>query len=275
MLCEEILALCARRKGEVESDRLLRCADVLQELCSRNQHAELLNDYLQDHISNEGLADDEYKEILTSGKFIILAQSDDALLVVLRQSHLSNSIYSAPIRFVERNLSPGAVDYNIYELPEDFAENVFDRNVRLQPARAFRGVEQALIVKDVREALDFTSVTQLPRISLRIAFPLEGRYEWCFDRQTLSAMSYTSLSLSDSGIADMLDLLSSMRAPTTVSVIDSLIHHPEHFVRWKAIQAAGLIDRTQALEMVRTALDDPHPAIRAAAKTTLAHQNTA
>lgn len=272
LLTDEILAACARDEGEAEGDRLLRCADLLERICARNQHAELLNEYLAQHLSNDGLADDEYKEILTSGRFLILGQSQDAMIVVLRQPYVVDQIHSAPIRFVERNLSDGPIDFATYSLPDGFREDEFDPAVRLVPLGTRSGVEHAMIVKDLREVIDFTMVATLPRISLRIAFPLEGRYEWSFSRDTLAAVSYTSLSLAASGMADMLDLLSSMRSPQTGSVVAELRRHPEHFVRWKAIQTMGRIDRSRGLAMVREALDDPHPGIRRAAKETLARE---
>jgi hypothetical protein len=202
-----------------------------------------------------------------------LGQDDHSQIALIRQAHLSSRINSSPAAYIEKTLSAGGINFDLYALPEAFDERIFDRAKKVRKVESFQGMSRPVVAKHVEQIIDYVGIEILPRIAIRLAFNPVGFYEWGFNRQTLHAETMTSLSFNDSGIAGVLDLMISMGNERTSLVLERLIEHREHFVRWKAIQALAKVDGARGRSAVETALTDPHPDIRAAAQKTLALLN--
>jgi HEAT repeat protein len=47
------------------------------------------------------------------------------------------------------------------------------------------------------------------------------------------------------------------------------MEHQDHFVRWESLRAQARLDGEYALPQLKAALDDPHPHVRNAARSSL------
>ena len=56
-----------------------------------------------------------------------------------------------------------------------------------------------------------------------------------------------------------------------LSALKKLMTHPEHYVRWAAVQGICSISREEGIECLRKSLEDDHPHIRNAALKSLAN----
>ncbi|GAA0318401.1 hypothetical protein GCM10009087_31040 [Sphingomonas oligophenolica] len=94
-------------------------------------------------------------------------------------------------------------------------------------------------------------------------------FEWAFSRQTLRPIKMSSLRAADSNLTTIFDLLSAVGSPQSVEWLAPYAEHKLHFIRWHAVNAVGTIDSKIGLELAERAVADPHPHVRAAARSTL------
>jgi hypothetical protein len=126
-----------------------------------------------------------------------------------------------------------------------------------------------LIKSDLIGVVDVHSLKMKPTIFARLARKPQRTYEWAFDRNSLEAISYSTIALAESNLCSLFDLLSQAGDDRSLDLIESFATHPMHFVRWKAVQAIGSRDAARGMIMARGALTDQHPDVREAARATV------
>jgi hypothetical protein len=109
-----------------------------------------------------------------------------------------------------------------------------------------------------------------PVVMVLLRSPILVPLRWIFDSETLAPQRAVASRLSSSRLQFTCHTLATLGSPTSLDALKRLTRHPEHYVRWAAVQSICQISREDGLECVRRALDDEHPHIRRAAEKTLA-----
>ncbi|MGH2359559.1 MAG: HEAT repeat domain-containing protein, partial [bacterium] len=155
-----------------------------------------------------------------------------------------------------------------YRLPEGFRNDVFDPNLRLEPAGTVRaGDREVLRLETDQYAYDFQLPRPLP--VLRFASASLRPLEWLFSKNTLQAWQANDADLSSTQLRVAAYVLGKIAHHSSIGPLRRLAAHPHHAVRWSAIQNLGRLSRSEALAKIREAVNDPHPHVRRAAQKTL------
>ncbi|MGW8142511.1 HEAT repeat domain-containing protein [Sphingomonas zeae] len=267
---EAYLDECARAMRDDEAGAPTECAHILSRLIDDGVHRRALNGFAASKCGNMSFEGDDVRGIETSGRFLVLAETADVQLSVVRQMNITSHIYSSPNVFVQAKVSPGAIGVTSYTLPVGFREEALDAKVVLEPDWTSNIVDETPLVKRFNSVLDVHAIETPPLIFVRLSFFPRGNYEWSFDRATLRPVGHTTLRLPETNLCGILDLLAMAGNGETIDLIEPLAFHELHFLRWRAVQAVGALDAERGFRLVQRAVDDPHPAVREAARRTLA-----
>jgi hypothetical protein len=158
--------------------------------------------------------------------------------------------------------------YSSFNLESVSRFEVFDPQARLTPGTDGEiPPGAALLVKGGRDAVSLKDVTGARFLSL--AFLPETPLDWVFSRTDRRATAQSVAHVDDSELVTCLETAAWLGDRRTLEITRQLVQHSAHFVRWKAVQALGRIDRSSSLAAVREATEDVHPALRRAAAATL------
>ncbi|MCB1454615.1 MAG: HEAT repeat domain-containing protein [Rhizobiaceae bacterium] len=174
--------------------------------------------------------------------------------------------------FVYANLGPIPLEFELLETPREQVNEVFDRSMVPYSVRICRqqrgetikvraGVDILKVSKPERDTYQIYAVSSHPRKSLL----------WHYDADTLVPKYCTAASLMSSRVQTAINILVRMGGQTTATTaaIASAAKSGDHFVRWSAIAAVTSLDPHMGLELLQTALADPHPYVKAAAQSAL------
>jgi hypothetical protein len=172
--------------------------------------------------------------------------------------------------FMYCNLGPEALEVELFKFPSDRNIEYFERNVR--PIAIGRRTQKKGEIVKARAGVDVLKVLppscntfQIYAVSLKPQVPLL----WHFDAASLHPKYCTSASPMSSRIQTGIDILVRMNCLDAIPEITNAIKSNDHFVRWTAIASVACMDENKGAQLLRNALNDPHPDIRSAAESAL------
>ena len=118
-----------------------------------------------------------------------------------------------------------------------------------------------------RAGKDVYQILPPGHLTLLLTLQSESRLStfWEYDGSTLLPVRAIAASSSLSRLDFAARMLSEFGDPSSIPVLRGLLNHPEHFIRWAAIQAIARIDETEGLKVLDAAQNDQHPHVRRAA----------
>ena len=99
----------------------------------------------------------------------------------------------------------------------------------------------------------------------RAALGARHRIRWVYDVPTRAPVLAVAADPRSSRIEFACRLLARLGDRRDVPALEEVTVHPDHFVRWTALQSIVQLDLARGNELIEAALDDPHPHIRRAA----------
>jgi len=153
-----------------------------------------------------------------------------------------------------------------YLLPQGTANEVVDPDIQLELAETRTFGPGEVMVRDGRsDIIDFELQPNRPIVVLRLQLALFGGLEWMFDRSTLRPVGANSLNPTHSHLTSLAYAASLVGDSSSIEPLELALSHPNHAVRWAAVQAIGRLDRNAALRALGKLSDDPHPHVRRSA----------
>lgn len=110
---------------------------------------------------------------------------------------------------------------------------------------------------------------EAPVVFLSLTSALRCRFCFPFDLATGVSRRMIAADLRASRLELALDLLAELGDDEDLDAVKPLLSHPDHFVRWAATGALAALDVGAGTIALRSALSDPHPDVRDAARSTL------
>jgi hypothetical protein len=107
---------------------------------------------------------------------------------------------------------------------------------------------------------------QTPILILHL--PSYLRYHWIYDPASLSPELIMSSDQSTARIQFALRILAALPSPQSIPIIESLMEHGDHFIRWEAVRQAFSVDESLGRRLLSRALTDPNAEVRNAASLT-------
>lgn len=161
-----------------------------------------------------------------------------------------------------------AVRYRRYLLPPGFDHAVYDPSRRLiADGEHELAAGQVLSIDPAREVVDLQP--QTPTVLLVLQSSPVYTLEWLFERDSLAPVQANDGDIGFTQLRVAADLLGRFAQQSSLPVLESLLEHPHHGVRWSALRAIGRIDRDATLAALRRLVRDPHPHVARAAQRTL------
>ena len=183
------------------------------------------------------------------------------------------SVVSVPVSTLTEHLLLAAwgssVDVERFALEPPFRIDVFDRSRRLVPLGTTE-LEPGTVARFRSPAETFRLRLQRPSVLIQLQSRPTVPLRWVFHPETLEPVRAAAVSLSSSRLQFTCHTLAALGSPTSIPALTTLTAHPEHYVRWAAIQSICSISQSDGIECLRRALDDDHPHVRNAARKTLA-----
>lgn len=177
-------------------------------------------------------------------------------------------IHSTPFYGMYAPVGTESLYYDIYKLPRDYRNDVFDPAIRLEPAGSgITAPGGILLLQSDQYVYDFRIAK--PLTVLKFTTAAFHTMEWLFNRDSLHAWQANDSELISTQLRVAAYVLGRLAHQTSLEPLELLATHPHHAARWAAIQNLGRLNRTAAQEKLRKALDDPHPHVRNAAAKTL------
>lgn len=162
----------------------------------------------------------------------------------------------------------GSLAYDLYQLPRQYRNEVFDPSTTLSLAGSGRTLPgQILKLQTDSYAYDFRG--DKPALGLKFITAPMRALEWLFSRDSLRAWHANDSDIHFTQLRVAAYLLGRFAQQSSLDPLKKITEHPQHAVRWAAIQALGRISRTEALAALKQAARDPHPHIQKAAAKTL------
>ncbi len=156
-----------------------------------------------------------------------------------------------------------------YRLPPH-VNDVFDPAIVLEPtgSRTVKRGEVLEVWPD--QVYDFQATTkEQPVVAAVLQAPVSMRFKWSFHRSSLKALAAVDADAADTQLRATCDLLGQLGDPSSLEILEGLIGHNHHGVRWSAIQNIVRINPAAARSLLERSVTDPHPHIQAAAAKTL------
>lgn len=212
--------------------------------------------------------------IFRNSHFLISMQTIGTAPLSALDSDSRRYIATAPENGIQAVISPsGSLRAARYKLPGDVDLSVFDPEIKLDlvdieeldsMSPCYRYNAGEVFKLDCLSPICVLRLSEIPTLE----------YQWTFDPITLMPV-FPSVTLPSVGrmetLMDVAVSLSETVLPreNAVKIFLSLIDHPLHFIRWKAVQGLGALDPPLAIKSLQHLSDDSHPHIRAAATSAL------
>jgi hypothetical protein len=186
------------------------------------------------------------------------------------------SIFEAPQRYIHSlpyhamyvGIGSVGLRCNTYELPPSFRYEVFDPTLRLVPAGQRTATPgEILHLPSGKHAYDF--IYEQPTPVLKFMTSAIHPLEWLFSRTSLQAWQANDADLSFTQLRVAADVVGTFAHQSSLQPLKRLAQHKHHAVRWTAIQNLARVSRSDAVECLREAVNDPHPHVQRAARKTL------
>jgi HEAT repeat protein len=119
-----------------------------------------------------------------------------------------------------------------------------------------------------RDVFDFLPLPEA-RYLLILDGPRVHTQQWVYARETGTPVASLAADPHDARLEAAMRLLRVLGHTAAAPVVASFATHDAHFVRWTAIRHTMGLDPERGVELLRAALDDPHPHVRNAARKAL------
>ncbi|WP_313534375.1 HEAT repeat domain-containing protein [Sphingomonas sp.] len=174
---------------------------------------------------------------------------------------------TSPTDSVVVSVSREPVFMDRYDIDRPVDLNAFDPNARLVCTERCNVTGKA--VQELRGCQIYDYHSDGAFLQLRLMKMPFADQVWLFDRATLAPSYPASVGGENSMLVNLARMFGAMKTQEAVPELEALWEHPVHYVRWAALQAVGRIDGDRARNMLRGAVDDPHPLIQRAAQREL------
>jgi len=163
----------------------------------------------------------------------------------------------------------GRAEVETLALEAPFRIDAFDRT------RALRSVARTPLAPRAIAAFEAPGETfrlhlERPTIIVQLQSETVAPLRWVFDPATHAPVRAVASRLSSSRLQFTCRTLAALGSPSSIPALRRLTAHPEHYVRWAAVQSICAISRDEGIACLQQALHDDHPHIRRAAASTLA-----
>lgn len=247
-------------------DTFWGCEEPFRELIASSFVVEAINLQLQQLKENPlHIGDWQPKQ------FIVHRGAGWALSIALFDSTKAY-IHTSPYVGLYAPVGEGVLIYDLYELPRGYRNEVFDPQLKLRRAGSGEVREGEMLRVDSREyAYDFKGSSPALVVKLTCA-PFQS-LEWLFNKESLYAWQANDAEVRATQARVAAYLLGRLAHQSSLEPLEQLTSHPNHAVRWAAIQNIGRLSQKVALQKLEAALSDAHPHIRRAAEKTLQQLN--
>ncbi len=223
--------------------------------------------------------DTRYVPSGSSGTTMLLAESPTMVLTatILEERHAaSHAIYSPAGNAMFGNLGPSDFPVCLHQRPANSNIAVFDKTkvLEIQPP-VIIGVGEVLMLSATEHVPEYrcTGPSLMLKLTSRVYQPLI----WVYDKFTGIPTMASAGNLHSSRTQMMLRTLAALEAgspqgapdPRSVESVATLCKHEFHFVRWGAVQTLCNIDFERGKQALMDAVDDPHPHIVNAARSSV------
>ncbi|HKV93042.1 MAG TPA: HEAT repeat domain-containing protein [Candidatus Angelobacter sp.] len=233
----------------------------------------LSSDFIESFVLSElnNIADNQFYYLEGSSEFqaAVVESAGYSLTLKFMPPELQ---MSAPLASLTENVLMSAwresAQVEVYKLEQPFRIDVFDRSKRLLHVGT-KDLLPGSVARFRAPGETFRLVSQRPAVMLQLLSANVAPLRWIFDTQTLEPIRAAAARLISSRLQFTCHTLAALGSPTSITALKKLMIHPEHFVRWAAIQSICMISREDGIECLHQALEDDHPHIRNAAQKTL------
>lgn len=181
-------------------------------------------------------------------------------------------IHSSPSLCMYAPIGPESLRYDVYKLPGNYRNSVFDPGVKLEPAGSgITGPGGILLLQSDRFVYDFKA--KQPLAVLKFASSPLQAMEWLFNKDNLHAWQANDGDPAWTQLRIAAHILGRLANQSSLEPLEQLSSHPHHAVRWAAIQNIGRLSRRAAMPRLEQAVNDPHPHVRRAAANMLQQAN--
>jgi len=238
------------------------CEPLLRDLVSKGFAQQAINNELRQLLHDPAYAGDWRPTQLVAhrGRGYALAI---ALLDGTRRY-----IHTSPFYAMYMPVGTAPLRCDLYRLPDNYSNEVFDANLRLQPLSSVSTAPgEVLLARPENRVFDF--VVEQPQLIVMFTSAAFLPLEWLFSRDNLHAWHANDSELTATQMRVAAYVLGRLAHQSSLEPLKSLTTHPHHTVRWAAIQALGRLSRTEVIAALELARNDPHPHNRRAAERTL------
>lgn len=201
----------------------------------------------------------------------ILYENEDLLVYISKLSFESKDVL--PTNKTEKYImllqGEANMNFKLYEF-NDFnnSQEVFRKDLILKLV-----VEDVFVENKVLHLKKFNNLfcplNNCQGIFISIEFKNESEYTWFFNRETLMPIYYDFNSKNHKKLEAAIELLSEIGNIESIEPLIRLTFHENHTIRWKSLNVLINIDFEKGIECLKRMVNDIHPEIRIAAKSSL------
>jgi hypothetical protein len=218
----------------------------------------------------KAVAEDHFHFMSGSSEFHApLAESAGYSLMIKLAS--PEALVAAPITSLTEHLLlavNGNAELQRLAIEEPFCNDILDRSKQLVVGDLISLVP-GMILRFHSPSEMFRLRFERPLLMIQLQSVTAVPLRWVFNPETLQPYRAVASRLSSSRLQFTCHTLAALGSPTSIPALKKLIDHPDHYVRWAAIQGICAISREDGLECLHRSLGDRHPHIRNAAQKTL------
>lgn len=211
----------------------------------------------------------------TSGRFIILHSSPLGSWALVFHDEPSKYLYLSPVHVLQSNIgSATSLRVERYQCtaPSDFSR--LDPAVELSFLREESCRPGEILERSgLTEVLDWrrSRVDRSAAVSLRLNSLALAPFVWAFERSSSKPVGLSPVEGLESNLSTLLTLLAVCGNGRTVELLEPLLHHERHFVRWAVARTIAALDADAGRRAASSLVNDVHPEVRAASKRALSH----
>lgn len=276
-----LAALVAQAEACVAGDTLPGlthvCRKAFDQLLGSRELSEIVSEALQQMAKGDAMHPEWLSK--TAEEWVVVDTPDYSLRLVARKPRQGALLQSLNFNCLVGNMSGPGFPISCYRFPDDARIDAFKVGML--------AVEGEQVMLEAGQSLELLAERDIPNITLQAPVLTLTLYSkcyapliWCFDRKTLQSVmamaSHDSPVRRQAGAAMLQHIHQSEALPVEASLetLSTLAQDSSHFVRWAALQGLCGIDLEHARPHLLRAVDDPHPAVAAAAsRAVAAHLN--
>jgi hypothetical protein len=171
-------------------------------------------------------------------------------------------IHSFPQHTIFGLVSKGPVSFDLFTQPSPFPNDVFDRTRTLVSAGGTELSARNYVC--LRAGYDLFALKQSQSEQIYLIFKSRNllRLIWWYSAATLIPVRAVAADQSSCRLQYAARLLAAMSCRESIPNLLGLLEHPDHFVRWTAIQTIIRLDLEKGISALGIGLSDAHPHVR-------------